>query len=121
MYCAFAAGLIDLPPVIPIDRIAGEGLPESALEQFRSIPDEFGNVDWLEVSTCPLSSVDQLSPRYGPGWLADVYESASGIAADLPAHWLEPNPSPLLSNAVVTLKGVVDAAQYFKSENSEDW
>lgn len=121
MWDSWNACLIDLPPVVPVDKIIGQGLPFKAVSAFRGQFDEYGHADWMDVQSCPLKSVDPLSPKHEPGWLIDVYESAASIAADLPAHWHIKDPTPLLKQAIITLKSEGDSAQIFRSENNEDW
>lgn len=121
MWCSQNAELIDLPPAMPVDRIFGEGIPEKAALSFRGQPDIYGRFDWLDVSRCPLSTVDQLSPSFSSGWLVDVYESVAAISAELPEGWHIQNPSPLLIHAVIALKHEADSAAQFRAENNEDW
>ena len=113
--------MVDLPPALSVERIFGEGIPEPAASQFRGEPNEFGHFEWMDVTSCPLSQVDSLSPRLSASWLVDVYDAAAGIAAKLPAHWQIPDPTPLMIQAVITLKSEGDSAQYFRTENNEDW
>ena len=120
-WCGFNAALIELPPVVPVEKILGVGIPDQVGKYFRSAPDERGFVDCLEVSRCPLVQVDTLSPRYDPGWLVEVFESVQAIGAKLPAGWHIQDPSPVLIDAVCMMRGEADLAGLWKSENNEEW
>ena len=120
-YCRRNAGLIDLDPSVPVDRIFGESMPDEVFEAYTdSNSDEHGPT-FFEVTACPLAMVDPDSPMFDQGVLVDIFTVSRGVAAGVPASWHPANPSDCLAEGVVLLKSEIDAAANFKATKSERW
>ena len=120
-WCSFNARLIDLPPVVTVESLLGVGVPERVSSLFRGEPDEYGFFDHDEDQRCPLSFIDPKSPQYDPGYLGQCLEVSRSISAELPSKWLPDDPTEILFESVITIRGEVEQAAAYKAEKNEDW
>ena len=120
-WCSFNAELIEMPPAISLEQVFGAGIPDSVTGAFRGTPDEYGFIDWTEVTSCPLVEVDAMSPAYRQSWLVDVYESAVAINSKFPAHWHLQDPTPIHLDSVALLRSETESAGMWRTQKKEDW
>lgn len=110
-----------MPPVVSLEDILGGGMPAEVLARFHGKPDEIGEIDFFEVSRCPLYLIDDLSPHYDPGWLFEVYDAVGALNFGAPSDWLPRSPSSAFRDAVIMVKSEQDHAAAFRSKHDEDW
>lgn len=121
MYCRQNAGMIEIDPVVHVDSIMGESIPDDVLVSFVDDEDPSRGLTYSSVSSCPLRFVDSDSPHYSPEYLADIMAEARAIAAGVPDAWTIKNPSDALVEGVVLLRSEVEAAGNFKIGKNEKW
>jgi hypothetical protein len=96
-------------------------MPAEVMARFHSRPDEVGEIDFFEVSRCPLYMVDDLSPHFDPGWLAEVYEAVGTLNLGAPSNWLPSSPSSAFRDAVIMVKSEQEHASAHRAKHEEDW
>jgi hypothetical protein len=122
MWDSFNAKLIDLAPRVPVNRILGDMMPADLLTAFRGQPDGLGRFEWVEVSRCPIATIDPNCPKPMPlDWLQDLSAYAREIANKLPPHWLPRDPTNVMRDGLVILRGESESAATHRSTKRESW
>tara|TARA_B100000519_G_scaffold193712_1_gene196650 strand:+ start:370 stop:735 length:366 start_codon:yes stop_codon:yes gene_type:complete len=121
MYCARNAELIDLDPVVSIDRILGSSVPDEVLDVYVDAIDPARGPEFFSVSSCPLYMVDPDSAQADAGILVDIMSESRVVTAGVSSAWSAQNPSDTLVEGVVLLRSEVEAAAHFKQKKNEGW
>lgn len=122
MWDSFNAKLIDLAPRVPVERILGDLMPSDLLTAFRGKADEMGRFEWFEVSRCPIAAIDPNCPAPLPqDWLSELSAYAREIANKLPPHWLPLDPTNVMRDGLVILRGETESAAMHRSTKRERW
>lgn len=121
IYCPRNAGMIELDPVVTVDRILGGSAPQEVIDVFVDDIDPNRGPLYMTVDRCPLSMVDPDSPAYDPGVLVDIVSQSRCITAGVPDSWQLPNPSDVVIEGVVLLRSEAESAAHFRTSKNESW